>query len=160
MPRYYPGCWWLPACRHGSESKFCASKSCGFTGQVHSVLQYLSLKCLDHSFDFFDTERDLHSTKCILSTLDPHFADWKEILSPTKGTLLVVSHCFAMSEKLIFHWTAYCFMSHSRFSIFNGWVRPRQLLRTLSLMVQPRHWVVWLQHLDVGGYASLVCCIA
>lgn len=57
---------------------------------------------------------------------------------------------------------AYYFMSHSRFSMFNlHWVSPvRQLLRTLSLMVQPRHWVVWLRRLDVGGYASLVRWIA
>lgn len=52
-----------------------ASKFCGFTGQVHSVLQYLWLKCLDHSFEFSDTEYDLHATKCILSTFDPHFND-------------------------------------------------------------------------------------
>lgn len=79
----------------------------------------------------------------------------------TKGTLLVLSHGFAMSEKLICHRTAYYFMSNSRFSMFNlGWVSLRQLLRTLSLMVQPRHWVVWLRRLDVGGYASLVRWIA
>ena len=122
-----------------------ASKFCGFTGQVHSVLQYLWLKCLDHSFEFSDTEYDLHSTKCILSTFDPHFNDWKEILSQPRE----LCWCFRMVLPCLRNWSA---------SMFNlGWVSPvRQLLRTLSLMVQPRHWVVWLRRLDVGGYASLV----
>lgn len=142
-----------------------ASKFCGFTGQVHSVLQYLWLKCLDHSFEMLwvfwhgirSTLYKVH-IEYFRSTLQ-----WlKGDSQSTKGTLLVLSHGFAISERLIYHRTAYYFMSHSRFSMFNlGWVSPvRQLLRTLSLMVQPQHWVVWLRRLDVGGYASLVRWIA
>lgn len=101
-----------------------ASKFCGFTGQVHSVLQYLWLKCLDHSFEFSDTEYDLHSTKCmILSTFNSHFADWKEILSQPRE----LCWCFRMVLPCLRNWSTMellitsCHIQDSACSTLVGW---------------------------------------